>query len=101
MDDVAFVVARRKAHIRVRDGFLALQKECASRGDRDGARFFSAEASDALKRVRACDAVLAHLRGDTATLAAPVEIMPALRHEVGCLEYRIAASAYGKDVTCG
>lgn len=90
-DDLAFLDGRRKAHIRRRDAMLAYQKECAGRGDRGGARFFSAEASDALKRIRACEAALACLRGDRATADVAAEIAPFVRLEVGCMDFKIAA----------
>lgn len=52
------VGAVRKARAADRDDFLALQKACGARGDRDGARFFKEAAGDALKEYRAACLVL-------------------------------------------
>lgn len=82
--------ANRRAWIAHRDAMLVLQKACGSRGDKDGARFFKEEASEAMKTYRGCCAVLGAMfpdrRGDC-PLVWPDDVAPEI------LSFAIAAHA--------
>ncbi len=83
--------ARRKAHVARREEWLALQRDCGKRGDRDGARLFKGEAAGALRSERAATLVLEYLEGDRSTMNAPDEIATYVRQEAACADYGIAA----------
>lgn len=63
-DDPDYVDAKRKAALQHRDEMLAFQKAAAKAGDRDAARFFKEEASDAMRQYRGACLVLGHLLCD-------------------------------------
>src|SRR3990167_7407653 len=83
------VEAIRKEYLKHRDEMLIFQKECAARGDRDGAKFFKDESREALKMYRASCLILPYYTSDhssdcklTDTYKFPPELWRALEFVV-------------------
>lgn len=89
---------RRIAWARHRDEMLAFQKECGQRRDVDGAKFFKAEATEAMKRYRGACLVMGWvgISGDSPWLRFddwPSEIIPFATSEMMAADYGLELSA--------
>ena len=83
-EDIDLAKRRRRAHVRQREEWQALQKAAVNR---DEARHYSAMAKEALRSERAASLVVAILEGGPGPMPKPAaEIEPAFRHEWQCVE---------------